>query len=185
MRIQLLLLMVLLSGCVNVKINEGDATAFRQGNYQTYAWDSGPMQESTRDDRMYNLDRYLRRAVNKDLEERGYKQVEREQAGFLVNYRYYEAIVDDQGGIISPRDELAGAWDVGGDVNNTNLHNHYIPPSLKHAHLELMFIDRESNSPLWQATARKIIEDENADLSKFKKGAQHLADRLLKAIPAR
>lgn len=185
MKIQLLLLTVFLTACVNIKVDQGDASAFRQSHYQTYAWESAPMHSNARDVRMYNLDHYLRRAVTKDLNGRGYRLVEKTKADFLVKYSYYEAVVNDQGGVISPGDELAGAWDVGGDVNNTNIHNHYIPPSLKHAHLELMFIDSASNSPVWNATATKIIEDENADLSDFKKAAQKLADRLLKAIPAR
>lgn len=185
MKIQLLLLTVFLTACVSIKIDQGDATVFRQGHYQTYAWDSGAMQRNTRDERMHNLDHYLRRAVNKDLNKRGYRLVERADADFLVNYRYYEAVVNDQGGVISPGDELAGAWDTGNDVNNTKIHNHYIPPSLKHAHLELMFIDKASNKTVWSATAAKIIEDQSSDLSDFKKSAQKLADRLLKVIPAR
>ena len=185
MKINLLVLVFFLTACVNVNVEQGDATAFRQHSYQTYAWDSAAMQPNIRDQRMYNLDHYLRRAVTNDLEARGYRLVAKAKAGFLVNYRYYEAVVKDQGGIISPSNELAGAWDLGGDVNNTNIHNHYIPPSLKHAHLELIFIDNGSDQPVWSATATKIIEDENADLSDFKKAAKKLADRLLKTIPIR
>lgn len=185
LKIQLLLLTAFLTACVNIKVDQGDATAFRQSHYQTYAWENAPIRSDARDVRLYNLDHYLRRAVTKDLNDRGYRLVEKTKADFLVKYSYYEAVVDDQGGIISPGDELAGAWDVGGDVNNTNIHNHYIPPSLKHAHLELMFIDNASNRRVWNATAVKIIEDENTDLSDFKKATKKLADRLLKAIPTR
>lgn len=185
MKIQLLLLTVFLTACVNIKVEQGDATAFRQAQYQTYAWSSGPMPQDSRDERMHNLDHYLRRAVTKDLNGRDYRLVEKAKADFLVSYRYYEAVVNDQGGIISPSDELAAAWDLGGDVNNTNIHNHYIPASLKHGHLQLMFIDRKSDKEVWSATAVKVIEDDTADLSDAKKATQKLADRLLKVIPTR
>lgn len=179
------LFIVVLTACVGIKVDVGDASAFRQAAYQSYAWESAPIKSDGRDDKLFYLDRYLRRAVDRDLQQLGYQLVSKEQAGFLVTYRYFETVSNDQGGPISPSDEMAANYDFGSDVNNTNIHNHYIPVAIKRGHLELLFIDRAKNKPVWHAVAEKIIEDDSPDKSSFRKRSSKLADKLLKEIPAR
>ena len=127
MRILVLLLVSVLSACMGLKVEVDEQLTFDPLAYKTYAWTNKPMVDTTgRQEVILRGDGILRAHVDQVLKERGYQQVNREDADFLVDYRFSQTMKADQGGIISPTDELAGAWDLGDDVNNSQLHNHNV-----------------------------------------------------------
>lgn len=160
-RLIMLFSLCLLSACMGTKIEVDNKLHFDQQRYQSYAWTNEPMEDpSGRQDVMYRGDGILRKLVNEQLQERGYQSVARDAADFLVDYRFIRTMQTDKGGIISPTDEAAAAWDIGADVNNTQLHNHSVNAYVMHSQMKVVLTDPKGDA-LWRARASKLMDNES------------------------
>ena len=183
MRIIVLLLISVLSACMGLKVEVDEQLTFDPLGYKTYAWTNKPMVDTTgRQEVILRGDGILRAQVDALLQERGYQQVNREDADFLVDYRFSQTMKADQGGIISPTDELAGAWDLGDDVNNTQLHNHNVNAYILHSNLKLIMTDSEGQT-LWRARATKLVDNESPSDEELGKTLSKILGKMLSDFP--
>ena len=183
MRIIVLLLISVLSACMGLKVEVDEQLTFDPLVYRTYAWTNKPMVDTTgRQEVILRGDGILRDQVDALLQERGYQQVNREDADFLVDYRFSQTMKADQGGIISPTDELAGAWDLGDDVNNTQLHNHNVNAYILHSNLKLIMTDSEGQT-IWRARATKLVDNESPGDEELGKILSKIVGKMLGDFP--
>lgn len=178
-------LMLVLSACIGIKVDVSPDNQFDPGQYATYAWLSAPMTSSGRDQSYVAIDHSVRNNVNQQLLRRGYREVDKARADFIIEYRFFQSVVADQGGIISPQSEIEAAFDPNIDPNSTALHNHYIPSQLQRGHLELNFDSRASGKMVWMAVARKIMENASVDADDVERVMAKVVPKLLASVPAR
>lgn len=183
MRILVLLSIFALSACMGLKVEVDEQLTFDPLVYKTYAWTNKPMVDTTgRQEMVLRGDGILRAQVDALLRERGYQQVNRAGADFLVDYRFSQTMKVDRGGIISPTDELAGAWDLGDDVNNTQLHNHSVNAYILHSNLKLIMTDSEGQT-LWRASATKLVDNESPSNKELGKTLSKILGKMLGDFP--
>ncbi len=175
----------LISGCIGSKVVIKPDSQFDNAIYQNFAWSDEPVASTGRNLGYYNLDRSIRKGISAELTKKGYREVAKEQADFLLAYSFFQSVSPDKGGIISPTDESRGAWDNGMDVNGTSLHNHYIPPEIKRGNLILSINDAKLGKEVWQATMTKVVENTMDNEAAVKKNIRGLIPKLLKEIPAK
>lgn len=177
--------LLLLTACIGTKIEVAPYSQFDPASYASFAWAEEAIEDTGRNGAYYNLDSSLRRQINKQLEKKGYRLVDKEDASFLVGYRFFQTVSPDQGGMISPRDESRSAWDTGSDVNGTSIHNHYVPVAIRHANLEVDFDDAKSGKEIWKVSAIKVVENDMENEAAVKKSIRSLVPKLLVSVPER
>jgi len=173
----------MLSGCIGTKVAVSPDNHFIAADYQAYGWFSAPIKSTGRNYFYYDLDQALRKEVDKQLQQRGYLLVAANEADFIVGYHFTTAVFVDQGGPISPFDEAMAAREVGGDINDTELHNHYIPVEIAKGILQINLADAGSGKEIWKATATRVIEDGSADTVAIKSAVHKVVPKLLKSLP--
>ena len=170
---------------MGLKVEVDEQLTFDPIAYKTYAWTNKPMVDTTgRQEVILRGDSILRVQVNALLQARGYREVSREDADFLVDYQFSQTMKADQGGIISPTDELAATWDLGNDVNNTQLHNHSVNPYILHSNLKLIMTDGEDQM-LWRASATKLVDNESPTNEELEKILSSILSKMLSHFPRR
>ena len=155
---------VLLTACISTDIEVAPKSQFKPSVHKTFAWKAEPIaapEHIGRGQSYYDIDHYMRKYLTQALIKKGYESVPKAQADFLVEYRFTQQVKLDQGGIISPVDEMNAAWDLNNDLGNTSLHNHYVPAQINEALLEINLSASQSGAVLWQVIASKIIENES------------------------
>ncbi len=195
MRISSLLLLVtalistlFLSACTGLKIGTADENHFDASKYHSYAWETAPMQQDNtpRTSVFEKIDKYFRQAINSDLASKGYKEVAKDQADFIVDYSFGQTITEDEGDIISPRNELEGAFDTN-TVNtgtNTSLYAHQVPAYIQKATLELSLEDASKKELLWRSWASKIIQNEFPSDAAMSQLMNQISRKMLRSLPA-
>lgn len=181
----LILVVVSLTACISGKVIIALDPAIDPTLQHTFAWEEDAIEPSVRGDGLYNIDHYLRREVNRGLLARGYRQVPRAQADFLVAYRLSQRVDVDQGGIISPTDEARSVWDASVDPANSVRHQNYIPAQIRHGNLELTLYAAGDNRILWRATLSKVIETGAEDSAGVRKLMEQQVPRMLRGFPER
>lgn len=183
MRFLVLLTIIFLSSCMGTTIEVDDSLRFEPTGHGRYAWTNDPMVDTTgRQELIFRGDAILRDLVNTILQQRGYQMVPREQASFLVDYRYIRTMKADQGGVISPTDEMAASWDLGGDVNNTELHNHSVNAYVMHSELKLVLTDLEDNA-LWRARSSRLVDNESPSDDALRKTLGKITRKMFRGFP--
>ena len=178
-----LLAVCLLASCMNLKVEVADYSRFDTKIYSHYAWTNEPMVDASgRQELNARVDAILRVEVNRQLQDRGYQLVARDKADFLVDYRFIQTMDADQGGIVSPTDEAAAAWDIGADVNKTSLHNHSINAYILRTQFELLFTDPKGEA-LWQASASKLVDNESPDDSELYNMLTKITGKMFSGFP--
>ena len=187
LRIVCVAFMVLgLAACISTDIELDANNQFNPAIQSGFAWKTKPIAKPEhigRGESYYLFDRYMRRYVNKELTAKGYKLSDKAQTDFLVEYHFVRKVRVDQGGIISPSDELNAAWDVNADLGNTALHNHYVPAQIREAMLEIKLSSAQGNKFLWQVTASKIVEEANVDEEMIRNVLRKLVPEMLVTLP--
>jgi hypothetical protein len=176
---------LLVSACVGSKVVVEPGSSFNAGSYQSFAWSTEAITKDDRNIGYYNFDHFVRNGISAELIKKGYQEVPKEQADFFLIYNFFQSVTPDRGGLISPLNESNAAWDNGSDVNNTSLHNHYIPPEIQRGNLSLTIKDAKQGKEIWQATLIKIIEDQMDNKSSVKKAVKSLIPKLMKDFPAK
>ncbi|ARN74915.1 DUF4136 domain-containing protein [Oceanicoccus sagamiensis] len=176
---------LLLTACIGSKVVVKPDSTFDAANYQRFAWMHEAITNDGRNSAYYNLDRSIRKGISAELVKKGYQQVAKEQAEFLLDYSFFQSVSPDRGGIISPRDESNAAWDNGSDINGTSLHNHYIPAEIQRGNLSLSISDAKQGHEVWQVTMTKVIENQMEDEAAVKKSVRGLIPKLLRELPAK
>ena len=100
-------LAVFLSACSGVEVQVTDTGKFAAGNFHTYSWRSEAFTNSFYSkDPVYLIDPVLRKLVDRELRERGYKLVAR-GGDFTIDYTYAPGIrmgvASDAADVLSPR----------------------------------------------------------------------------------
>ena len=175
----------LLTACMTIQVTESADNHFDAAKYHRYAWWVGPVKASGRDSLYYNVDTVVRDLVVRELSSRGFQQVSKAEADFLVEYHFLPTVTADQGGVISPTNEARSAWESGRDINNTALQNHYIPAQIVHGRLQINLNDSTSGAEVWQASAVTIIEQPLDTAGSVKAIMKKIIPKLLNGLPAR
>lgn len=153
------LLLVAAAGCSGVKVAVDAAPGFAERGYRDYAWASAPLGPRS-DDNARFIDRTVRAAAERELQARGYRQVEAAASPLLLDYRLASRLDASRSGIISPRDEAARVWDLNtAATGDTSLHNHPVVPYSETLFLSFSLKDRESGKMVWQAVASQDAAD--------------------------
>ena len=181
----IVLIIASLTACVSGRVTIAPDPAIDPVRHKTFAWEVDAIRPSGRGDGLYNIDHYLRRQVTRELRERGYREVARSSADFLVGYRLSQRVDVDQGGIISPTDATMASRDASIDPDNTRIYHHYVPVQVRHGILELTLYSSGDNRILWRATLNKIIETGAENSAAVKKVMEQQVPRLFSGFPAR
>jgi hypothetical protein len=175
-----------LSACTTgLQVDVASNNNFNPNQHSHYAWLAPAMMDETvREETIFSVDHLLRKQVNQQLQNKGYQWVDKANADFLVDYHYRQTIEADQGGIISPTNELAAAWEAPSDINETALYNHPVPAYLQTMHLEILLI-APNGELLWHARAQKILDTDMPDEHTLRPLIAEAVDEMLAQLPAR
>lgn len=184
LRLITIMMLLLLTACTGSKVTIAPNAAIDPARHHTFAWEVDAIKPSGRREGLYNLDHYLRRQVERELADRGYRRATRQTADFLVEYRFYQIASVDQGGLMSPQSSMNAAWDAPPDPYSTALHNHYVPAQIVRANLELILQATTDQQILWRAVLSKIIEFDPADEAALKQIIETHVPKLFKGLPA-
>lgn len=177
--------LLLITACTGTKVVLGEHNQFNSARYSGFAWAVPAIKNTGRNLDIYYLDNALRKAVTRLMVAKGYREVALAEADFQLDYRFHEEVDVDEGGVISPANELDSAWGTGTDIDKTALRNHYIPAQITRAVLELSVNDPKLKKELWEARATRVMENRDADQSTIDKAMKNVAAKLLQHFPAR
>lgn len=159
----LISVMVTLAACSGVDVQPGDTMAFEARQLTTYAWRNAPFTEpATRHDRLQTVDPVIRSAVNERMQELGYREVARENAGFLVDY--VAAIGFNEGQLSRAASPITpySTGTINRQMDGASVDNAYaLSGVVETGNLLLVFLDAKTIDPLWQVRISSVIEDAN------------------------
>ena len=179
-RVLCVLALTAVAGCSGVKVAVDAAPDFAERGYRDYAWASAPL-GSRSDDNARFIDRTVRTAAERELQARGYRQVEAGASPLLLDYRVASRLDASQSGVISPRDEAARVWDLNtAATGDTSLHNHPVVPYSETLFLSFSLKDRESGKMVWQGVASQDGADPDRPVSSavIERAVRRLVERL-------
>jgi hypothetical protein len=179
----LCLSLALLTACISTKVKVDESLQFDSVSNKSFAWADEPMKPTGRNSGFYDLDNSLRKTVTRTLTKKGYQQVAKADADFLVDYRFFQEVSLDQGGIISPTDEAAAVNNPSLDMSNNEVYNHYIPDQIKMANMRIILLDSGTNDALWRVDASKVVESQMNDSSAIREAVQKIIPGLLADLP--
>lgn len=172
--------LLVVAACSGIDVAVEAAPDLVERGYREYAWASPPLSERS-DDQARFIDRTVRAAAERELEARGYRQVDAAASPLLLDYRLGSRLDPGQSGVISPRDEAARAWSLGSAATgDASLHNHPVMPYSETLYLSFSFRDRESGRMVWQGVARQAGADpaERVPASLIERAVHRLMERL-------
>ena len=179
------ILSLTLLGCTGVEIQPADTDRFIAGNYLYYKWRTDPLPTGVRpSDAAYVIDPMMRRAVNADLQSKGYA-LDPERAQFTVGYILMNGMV--QGEMSNLASNISPYPNVtpNRQIDQASVDNAIALGGVKETNnIILQFNDRTSNQEIWRVTLTKIIEDaNNIDASRISNNLTAYLKRALKSLP--
>jgi hypothetical protein len=151
-----------LVACSGVEVRPADTSAFAAADYTYYRWRSEPLGPSrTSTDPIYLIDPILRRAVDNELEARGYV-LDPARAEFSVDYVYAEGLRMGETG-----EEASNLSTYPGVIPNRNVDQASVDNAIalggvkETSNIGLQFNDVARREEVWRVVVTKIIERVN------------------------
>lgn len=167
-KILIITILFCLSACSSIKVQLIEGAGEIIPRNASYGWELASLENNAGvDSRAQLIDRQLRQEINKALVSKGLKAVDTAaKPQWLIGYRMLRSIQYDQGGIISPRDDMERMLHQGMDDPNTEtaFYNHPVPLQLERAELIVTLMSASEKKTLWEVKASKLVEvDELSD----------------------
>jgi Domain of unknown function (DUF4136) len=173
-----------LTACVGVKTEHADFTTFEDTQYKRYSWVTESLgASSTSRKAAYTVDNAIRSSLNQLLLDKGYQLVAKDQAEFLIDYRFSRTISVDQGNPMATPTALQGAWDTSSSMSDPGFANDFVPEQIFKNHLDFSLVDGSTKKPLWQGTASKILEENSYDPEKVQRLMAKVVGKLFQGFP--
>ena len=181
--VTVLLSSLLLTACVGLSVDSADLSAFKHAHVQSYAWATPAMElEEGLSARVSLFDHALRQSVNKRLADKSYRLVEKDQAEFIIDYRFFRSMNVNQSGAGGAN--LDGAWDATmPTASGSSVHGDYMPTTIKENNLRIAFIDAKTNDELWHVRAKKVKEETVNDPNEINDRVEDLVSELFSDLP--
>jgi len=161
-----------LASCSGIKVMETQAASKSLSTAKTYAWQSEPVTSSAL---MKQFDQSVRKAVNEQLQQRGYQLVVNDQADFLVDYRFTEI----QASTASAGDTVEyGGWQR--DNDGMNFVGWSDDPAMSEypvGVLNLALLSPKDNAELWEVYGSKML-DETRNIDHIEANVKRVVKRL-------
>jgi hypothetical protein len=158
-----LLVFALLGACSGTETIPGDTAAFADTGYTSYAWRSDPLSQSGYSkDKMYQADPAIRDAVNEKMRELGYREADREDAEFLIEYVVAAGMNDGLLPRTSTNVTPYPSAMINRQMDGASVDNAYALGGVKDTgNLMLVFVDSADKDLLWQLRISTVIQDAN------------------------
>ncbi|TXS93977.1 DUF4136 domain-containing protein [Parahaliea maris] len=179
------LLILSIAACSGVETRPDDTAKFEAGNYRYYKWRSEPLDNKRNStDPIYLVDPMLRRAVDRELQAKGYV-LDPGQAQFSVDYVYAQGLrmgaTAEQASNISP---------YPGQIPNRNVDQASVDNAIalggvkETSNIGLQFNDVERREEVWRVVVTKIIDRVNqTDVDAMKKTVNTAIKHGLRPLP--
>ena len=163
LRASLLFLVFMLGACSGTETVPDDTARFEASGHRSYAWRSEPLSGSANArGLLYQADPVIRSTVDERLAELGYRRVDRENAGFLVEYFAAESISEGRLATNASNVSPYPTATINRLPDGASIDNAYALGGAKAlGNVVIVFVDRASTDLLWRVRISKVIEDAN------------------------
>ncbi|WOJ98218.1 DUF4136 domain-containing protein [Congregibacter brevis] len=150
------------SACSGTQINPSETETFAATGYTHYAWRSeSPKNTPNSKDMLAQKSPSIRAGVEAEMLELGYRQVNKADAEFLIEYVAAPGFNDGQLLRGGSNDTLYGS-SVNRQIDGASEDNAYaLSGPVKTGEMKLLFIDAQSSSILWRVDMSIVVEDAN------------------------
>ena len=176
-------LSVLMVACTNSRFSHDDPAQLA-GIGPVFAWAEPALVDTGTNANLVAIDSGFRRELEEALLSRGYSLQRFSGADWLLRYSYFESRDIDQGGILSPQDQLARSRQTSREPSLSAVHTHHIPAELIYDSLQLEVLDAASGEVVWQGISSRLRDREPGGPDQVLATLKRLASPLLRVIPA-
>lgn len=179
------LLAMVLSACSGVETHPDEIDKFVAGNYHYYSWRSEPLINTTNSrDSMYKIDPYLRRAIDKTLQGKGYI-LDTERAQFSVDYIFAAGTRDGVKGEAATNLSTHPGIVPDRNIDQASIDNAYALGGLKETrNIGIQLNDIARKEEVWWVVITKMVDDVNTlEDTGLRKSVGTAIDQALRILP--
>ncbi|CAH0991450.1 hypothetical protein SIN8267_01556 [Sinobacterium norvegicum] len=180
-----LIAVVAISACSGVKTKSYTHSKAVIGDWQSYNWRSEAMvPKEGVEQRTIDFDHWIRAAVDKKLQEKGYVYAA-ENADISLDYRFGEESFISEDGLASPRDYMETAHLTSADYNavNSQFYNHPVMTDFQIKGIVFSVLDNSTKRMVWEGVAKKLVEDNSPSLKAVESSVQTGINKLFRDLP--
>jgi len=180
-RILLIVSALTLTACQGIRLDVADTQSFDPSANSSYAWAIEPLKKGpAKEAGLIILDGNLRKELDAQLAQKGYRLVEASQADFLVSYSFYtqeeisdrskeKILAQNKRWITSIKFDDGSSPDFEGLISErANLH---------------VYFENSDGDVIWDVLASKAIENKYPSRSEYRAVVKRAVTRMLNNLP--
>jgi hypothetical protein len=180
-----LLLASCLAACSGTEIDAWEPTQFAAGHYQTYAWRSEAIVNTTYSrDPIYLVDPIIREVLNEELRKLGYRKIER-GGDFTVDYIFALGVILGARSEDTDNISLRAGVRPNTSISQAQRDNAIALSGVKETrNIAIQFNDGKTGMEVWRGLISKIVANVNTtDDSRSRKIIRNSVNSAMKDLP--